>query len=291
MDKPREENMSSLAGDTRVTRTYFLYPLERAPDALSPDEYEQKFLEAIAESFRAFRSDHVPLPEVVLKDTKLARRFFGIERMLHSVFAKLFPSYLMNVAASCPYQDVRQEILKDCWDEEVADPDAQGKSHIEVLYGDVAVMGIAQEEVENFEPTPVLMACMHALDNMTRTLPWQGGYAAMGGLEAARVAVARGYMRREEDAITASHRGRTVEELCGVPEGSIKLWRLHASKDLTHGEDCLKVLKKYCTTREIQQLTFWAVKTARSLRVITNREQRRIAMAAIGLPADSLIVT
>ena len=52
-----------------------------------------------------------------------------------------------------------------------------------------------------------------------------------------------------------------------------------------------KIVSKYCTTREIQQLTFWAVKTARSLRVITNREQRRIAMAAIGLPADSLVVT
>ncbi|HEX6801266.1 MAG TPA: iron-containing redox enzyme family protein [Candidatus Binatia bacterium] len=283
--------MTTLNGETKITRTYFLYPLERSPDALSVEEYEHRFLQAIAESFRAFRVDHVPLPDIVFKDTKVARRFFGIERMLHSIFAKLFPSYLMNVAASCPYQDVRQDILKDCWDEEVADPDAQGVPHIEVLYRDVEAMGIARDEVENFEPTPVLMACMHALDNLTRTLPWQGGYASMGGLEAARVAVARGYMRKDEDAIAASHKGRSVEDLCGLPEGSIKLWRLHASKDLTHGDDCLKVLKKYCTTREIQELTFWAVKTARSFRVVTNREQRRIAMAAIGLPADSLIVT
>src|SRR5262249_56633970 len=108
-----------------VTRTYFLYPLERAADALSPEEYEHKFLETIAESFRAFRSDHVPLPETVLNDTKVSRRFFGIERMLHSVFAKLFPSYLMNVAASCPYQNVRHEILTDCCDEELADQDEQ----------------------------------------------------------------------------------------------------------------------------------------------------------------------
>ena len=185
--------MSLSAGDTKVTRTYFLYP-ERSPDALPPEEYEDKFLQAIAESFRAFRSDHTPVPEVVLKDPKVARRFYGIERMLHSIFAKMFPSYLMNVAASCPYQDVRQEILKDCWDEEVADPDAQGMAHIEVLYRDVEVLGISREEVENFQPTPVLMACMHALDNLTRTLPWQGGYASMGGLEAARVAVRRGYM-------------------------------------------------------------------------------------------------
>jgi pyrroloquinoline quinone (PQQ) biosynthesis protein C len=283
--------VTTLNGDTKITRTYFLYPLERSPDALPVEEYEHRFLQAIAESFRAFRVDHLPLPDIVFTDTKVARRFFGIERMLHSIFAKLFPSYLMNVAASCPYQDVRQDILKDCWDEEVADPDAGGVPHIEVLYRDAEAMGIARDEVENFEPTPVLMACMHALDNLTRTLPWQGGYAAMGGLEAARVAVARGYMRKDEDAIAASHKGRSVEEICGLPEGTIKLWRLHASKDLTHGDDCLKVLKKYCTTREIQQLTFWAVKTARSFRVVTNREQRRIAMAAIGLPADSLIVT
>lgn len=281
--------MSLASGNTKVTRTYFLYPLERAPDALSPEEFEHKFLEAIADSFRAFRSDHTPLPEVVLKDPKVARRFFGTERMLHSIFAKMFPSYLMNVAASCPYQDVRQEILKDCLDEEVADPDAQGLSHIEVLYRDVEVVGISREEVENFQPTPVLMACMHALDNLTRTLPWQGGYAAMGGLEAARVAVARGYMKKEEDSVTALP--RTVEQLCDVPEGSIRLWRLHASKDLTHGMDCINVLKKYSTTRENQELAFWAVKTARSFRVITVREQRRIALAAIGQPADSLVVT
>ena len=56
MKNPSTENKSSPGTDPRVTRTYFLYPLERSPDALSPDEYENKFLEAIAESFRAFGS-------------------------------------------------------------------------------------------------------------------------------------------------------------------------------------------------------------------------------------------
>ena len=69
--------MSLAAGDTKVTRTYFLYPLERSPDALSPEEFEHKFLEAIADSFRAFRSDHTPLPEVVLKDPRWRGAFSG----------------------------------------------------------------------------------------------------------------------------------------------------------------------------------------------------------------------
>ena len=147
--------MSSLAGDRKSRGPISSTRLERSPDALSPEEYEQKFLEAIAESFRAFVTATMSrYPRVVLKDTKVARRFLGSRGCSTPFLRKFFPSYLMNVAASCPYQDVRQEILKDCWDEEVADPDAQGMSHIEVLYGDVAVMGISQEEVENFEPTP-----------------------------------------------------------------------------------------------------------------------------------------
>ena len=285
--------MDSKNGSTIVTKTFFRYSLERSPDALAPKEYEDKFLQAVADSFRAFQKDHIdiPLPEEVLKDTKVARRFFGIQRMLHSFFAKMFPSYLMNVAARCPYQDVRREILKDCWDEEVSDPDAQGMCHIEVLHRDVGLLGISHEEVENFEPTPVLMACTHALDNLSRTLPWEGGYAAIGGLESARIAVARGYLDRDEDSVTARERGKTLEELCGLPKGALMSGPLHAKKDLIHGGDVLHILKKYCTTREMQELTFWAVKNARSIRVITQREQRRLALAAIGLPADYLLVT
>ena len=283
--------MEAIIADTIVTKTMFRFPLERSTNALSPEEYEHRFLQAVADSFRAFRNDHLPLPEEVLKDTRTARRFFGIERMLHSFFAKMFPSYLMNVAAKCPYQEVRQEILRDCWDEEVSDPDAQGMCHIEVLHRDTELLGVSREESENFEPTPVLMACTHALDNLSRVLPWEGGYAAIAGLETARVAVRKGYLCPDEDVVTARVAGRTLEELCALPKGSLMSGPLHARKDLVHGGGALKILRKYAATREIQELTFWAVKTARSMRVITNREQRRLALAAIGLPADALIVT
>src|SRR6266545_4017959 len=149
--------MDVKTADTIVTKTMFRFPLDGNAPALSPEEYEHSFLQAVADSFRAFRSDLV-LPQEVLNNTTVARRFFGTERMLHSFFAKMFPSYLMNVAAKCPYHEVRQEILRDCWDEEVSDPDAEGMCHIEVLHRDAEALGVSRDEVENFEPTPVLMA-------------------------------------------------------------------------------------------------------------------------------------
>ena len=282
--------MENINANTTITTTVFRSSLERAPNALSAEEYERKFLEVVTESFKLFRSDNTPLPQELFDDPDKAKRYFGIYRMLHSFFAKMFPSFLLNVASRCPYQDVRREILKDCWDEEVSDPDANGMCHIEVLHHDAEQLGVSREEVESFEPTPIIMSCTHALDNLSRTLPWEGGYAAIGGLEVARLAVRRGYLSEAELGFGVAP-SRQMEDLCKLPKGSLLGGPLHAQKDVIHGGDTLRVLKKYATSRETQELTFWAVKTSRSMRTITHREQRRLALAAIGLPSDNLVVT
>jgi hypothetical protein len=65
----------------------------------------------------------------------------------------------------------------------------------------------------------------------------------------------------------------------------------HRAKAQVHGGGVLEILKKYEVTRELQELTFWAFKTSSSLRVITERDCRRLAQVAKGLPADALNVT
>ncbi len=282
--------MADTQTDVITTKTFFRAPPSTDAAPLPPDEYEARFLQAQADTVRAY-PNHPPIPDEVLNDPDKARRYFGVWQMNHSFFAKMFPSYLMNIAAKCPYQDVRREILHDCWDEEVSDPDADGMCHIEVLYYDSLQLGITREEAEAFEPTPIFMACMHALDNLSRTLTWQGGYAAIGGLESIRVAVKRGFLDKGEFEGPWAASANRVEKLCGIPEGSLMNAGLHQSKDQVHGGGVLDILKKYATTREIQEETFWAIRTARSFRVVTTREQIRLARAAIGLPADELRVT
>lgn len=277
--------------DVITTKTIYRHSLELASNALSPEEYESRFLQVQAETVKSFKNRQPPLPTEVLRDREKARRYFGVWQMNHSFFAKMFPSYLMNVAAKCPYQDVRREILKDCNDEEVSDPDARGMCHIEVLYHDAEKLGISRDEVEAFEPTPVLLTCVHALENLSRVLDWEGGYAAIGGLEAIRVAVARGYLTREEFSGPWAGGARSVEDLCGLSRGSLLNAPLHQAKDQVHGSGVLKILSKYATTREVQEMTFWAIKTSRSIRMITSAEQTRLARQAIGLSSDELVVT
>jgi pyrroloquinoline quinone (PQQ) biosynthesis protein C len=280
--------MSAAATDVITSKTFFLPSSQVAEPALSPDEYEHRFLEAIAESVRAFKPDNQPLPEEVLRDPARASRYFAVEGLTHSFFAKVFPSCLMNVAAKCPYQDVRREIIEDCYCEEVNDPDAGDICHVEILYRDAQALGMSREEVEAFEPTPIIMACVHALDNLTRILPWEGGYAATGGLEALRVAIKRDYLSGAE--YFGRSREPDIEQICGIPDGTLLQKRLHNYKDQLHGGGCLQILRKYVTSRELQELTFWATRLSRQYRVITQREQRRMARAAIGLPADDLFV-
>ena len=276
-----------IGADTIVTRTLFSTAFSNEP-ALSPQEYEQRFLETIAAAVRSFHAPQPIVPENLLNDRERLMRYFGVEAVTHSFFAKMFPSYLMNVATKCPYQDVRREIIEDCYCEEVTDPDAGGISHIDVLYHDGEALGISRAEAEAMEPSIVMMLCMHALDNLSRTLPWQAGYATTGGLEAVQVAIKRGFLTRGEFA--GRYPPEEIERLCQIPEGSLMNLRLHAMKDQVHGGGVLDILSRYATTREIQEMTFWAVKLARRIRVITLREQRRLARSAVGLPAESLDV-
>lgn len=64
----------------------------------------------------------------------------------------------------------------------------------------------------------------------------------------------------------------------------------HRAKNQVHEGGVLGKLKKYAVTRELQELTFWAFKTSSSLRVITERDRRRLAQVAKSLPADALNV-
>ena len=115
-----------------------------------------------------------------------ARKYAITDARYFEYFSRKFPSMLLNVASRCPVLEVRQEILKDCYDEEVQDPDTAklmetppgGISHREVLYRDCEKLGISREDVDSTVPTPIISACVHALDNMTRLLPWQAAYMA-----------------------------------------------------------------------------------------------------------------
>jgi pyrroloquinoline quinone (PQQ) biosynthesis protein C len=183
---------------------------------------------------------------------------------------------------------VRKEIIKDCYDEEVGDPDAGGRCHIDLLYDEAEECGISREEIVKAEPTPVILSCIHAWDNMTRTLGWFPGFAAISALEITQSEPAA-KARERLVGVEASKRfaqdlgGITFHERLGLPEGSLRFLALHSYKDRFHGGGELAMIVKYAYTRQLQKEALWAAHASIQLMTVHAKEIRRLCDEAVGM--------
>jgi pyrroloquinoline quinone (PQQ) biosynthesis protein C len=213
-----------------------------------------------------------------------------------SFFAWKFPSWLMAVADQCPYQDVRRTVIEDCVDEEVGDVDADGRCHIDVLYEEAEACGVTREEIAATQPTPIVLACVHAFENFARTLGWETGFAALSGLEIVQSEPAvklRNQLLAERftpEQIAQSRTGRDADALAartGLPAEKLVFAAIHAYKDQFHGGGELKLLVKYGTTRQIQEGMLWGVAAGIDVYCAMRAEIDRVARATVGLaPRD-----
>jgi len=261
------------------------------PGTLSPEAFETEFCDALMrQALSGGAQGGVPAgltPEA-------ARRYHGTFLKYLSFFAWKFPSWLMSIASLCPYQDVRREIIKDCVDEEVGDPDADGRCHIDLLYEEAEECGISRQEILETEPTPPILASIHAWENLTRTLGWLPGFAAIGGLE----------ILQSEPAVRARQRltgteaaqqyskdlgGSSFHEKLGLPDGSLKFLALHSYKDQFHGGGELAMIVKYANTRQLQEECIWAVRTSQKIGSLHFGEIGRLAAQAAGAPVGSAV--
>ena len=272
-------------GRSRPTPQYQLGALPR-------EEFEERYVDALMRTWVDHMPQVGPPPGVTAPQ---ARLFHGTYLRYFSFFAWKFPSWLLAVACQCPYQDIRKEIIKDCVDEEVGDPDADGMCHIDVLYEEAAACGISADEIFATEPTPTILACAHAFENLARTLGWLPGFAAMAALEishseAAVKARARILGQDHADAYARALGGKSFHELLGLEEGALKFFALHSYKDRFHGGGELRLLTKYANTASLQQEAIWATDASVKILGLMSREIVSIAHHAIGVePAKSFL--
>jgi pyrroloquinoline quinone (PQQ) biosynthesis protein C len=256
------------------------------PGALPPLEFENEFCETLMRTVLENAPPGSRMPDGMTPQQ--ARVHHGTYLKYMSFFAWKFPSWLMSVASLCPYQDVRKEIIKDCVDEEVGDPDAGGRCHIDLLYDEAEVCGVSRQEIFETEPTPVILACINAWENFTRTMSWLGGYAAIGGLEITQSEPA--FRARERiSGIEATKKyteefgGIAFHERLGLPDGSLKFLALHLYKDRFHGGGELALLVKYANTRSLQKEALWAARATIQILSMHLAEIRRLASEAAGV--------
>ena len=259
------------------------------PGAMSTDEFEQKLIEAVVlPSLELFVG--YPLPKL---NQAGARLYHATFLQYFSFFAWGFPSWLMAAASRCPHQDVRRTVIEDCVDEEVGDDEVGGRCHIDLLYEEAEACGITREQIAATEPTPIILACVHALENFARTLSWEGGFAALAALELLNCPPGRELRskllseRCTPEQIEAAKSGRSsagLAERTGLPAEVLIFGSHHEYKDQAHGGGELVLLKKYATSREIQESMIWGARAGVSVFNVMWEEIHRLARAASGAP-------
>jgi pyrroloquinoline quinone (PQQ) biosynthesis protein C len=262
---------------------------------MSEEKFQELFVDTVVRTALQSGAGY-GFPEGLSQE--LGRKFHATYLTHFSFFAWKFPSWLMAVASQCPYQDVRRTIIEDCVDEEVGDVDAGGRCHIDVLYEEAEACGISRDEVAATEPTPIVLAAVHAFENYSRTLGWEAGFAALAALEIVQSEPAvklRDKLLSESltpEQITKSRAGRDSEALAartGVPADQLVFAAIHAYKDQFHGGGELKLLVKYGHTRQIQESMLWAAKAGINTYRTMRTEIDRLAREAVGVAPQQLL--
>lgn len=256
-----------------------------APEWVSgdpPDEFRARLIEtAVTAQMDSFPKMGMPAEY----DQAQARLFHATHLAAFSYFAWRFPSWLLEIASRCPYQDVRREIIEDCVDEEVGDDDAGGRCHVDVLYEEAEACGISREQIASTEPSPLLLTCILAFDDLARTLPWEAAYAAIGALEiiSSRPAVEfrNKLMTDEQRAASAEAMSASLPERIGVKSEDMLFAALHQYKDQFHGGSELELLVKYAVDARIQTEMLWAARAALQVMGVMIAECNRLAAAAV----------
>lgn len=250
---------------------------------VSPEEFENELVKTVVVTAMEHMKRPFAIPEHY--DQAQARLYHATAMKGFSYFAWRFPSWLLEIASRCPYQDVRREIIQDCVDEEVGDEDADGRCHVDILYEETEACGITRDEIAATPPTPLIQTCMLALDDLARTLPWEAAYAAIAGLEIFNakpaVELRASLMTPEQLESAMSAMSASLPDRLGLPKDDLLFAALHAYKDQFHGGGSLELLLKYGTDKRIQHEMLWGAKVGMQTFALMIEEIERLAHEAV----------
>jgi pyrroloquinoline-quinone synthase len=161
-------------------------------------------------------------------------------------FASNFPRWLGNVAGACPHLPVRMMLIRNMWDEEVADSRA-GKCHVELLIQMGEALGLTRQEILATPMLPETTVAINVWENLTRNRTWIEGMAALQVLE------------RTNDENLAKKFGLPPQlglnpwERLGLTKKDTEFIWVHVEADKEHAGGEAMALTTYARTPEIQE--------------------------------------
>jgi pyrroloquinoline-quinone synthase len=176
-----------------------------------------------------------------------------------------------QIIANCPYSDARRMLLSKYIDEEGNDltGGSQGP-HFDMWVKLANALGVSTEEMNSFvDVLPAFRCAVDALFDFTKSHSWLEGLAATYAGEGAAW---KRYDPPEEKHREAGYlpEGQAFKKFYGVPDAALEFYHVHEDANTGHDEITETILKKYCTTRELQRKAIaaarfrWEVQQARS---------------------------
>jgi pyrroloquinoline-quinone synthase len=203
---------------------------------LGPDDFIQTF-------FEVNKTDHDRPPhpwETLFREGKCTKEQLQGWAKERYYFTKQVPIKEYSILYNCPYPEVRRLWLPKAIEEEGEDLIGKpGKPHPEYWLDVCEGLGLEREFVRNSEP---LFGVKFAVDNFSNAAfktSWLLGVAVSEGDDTARA------MARDLEVFRKHYQW--------VPDESLEFYKLHAGVDVEHGLIRKEILRKYATTKELQE--------------------------------------
>src|SRR5579872_4368520 len=218
----------------------------------SPLEQQADFRTRLEETVSNRHSKQHPFSKA-WADGELTRPQFGEWVRQHYHYVGHFSEWLGTMFGKCEQQDVRDFLLQNMWEEELA-----ATRHTELLLRFGEACGMPREEVIEAEqrgtilPTTEAFAAWCNMCAHTMSV-WEAAAALIVGLESQTPGI---YQRQTP----------VLEEKYKFQEDDLEFFYIHITSDAVHGERGYQIVERMADTPEKQDRALYLVRRAAQMR-------------------------
>jgi pyrroloquinoline-quinone synthase len=221
--------------------------------ALGPDEFIAKIWQ---ERRRYVREGKIKQPHpwrVALSQGRVSRRALVEYVKNRYYFLANINRKDAQVIANCPISDARRMLLRKYIDEEGQDvAGGQLGPHYEMWLRISDALGVPREVMNSFEDVlPVYRYTVDAVFSFAKLQTWIEGVAATYATEGRMWKRYTPKEEHKEDGLLGE--GEALMRHYGLTEEALLFFHVHSDANDEHGDINGAILKKYCTTAELQE--------------------------------------
>jgi pyrroloquinoline quinone (PQQ) biosynthesis protein C len=222
------------------------------PEALSPDDFAKEITDEVMNSpaanigpfYERLIAEEIPLE--------------GIQEWVKQwyVDARMFPSVIAQIAASCAYHYDARQFMGANMAEELGEFNPAREHPVTVRNLGLA-LGVSEEEMEFTEPYPETLLYVEYRQHLVRDFHWLEALAA--GSFAIELTIPKRFAQIAVALKNQFNLDNEALEVFGIHAGDEELG-LNYGGDEKHAEEATNLIRKYATTAEMQQrvrLAIW----------------------------------